>query len=258
MTDTLFLTWQDPETRSWYPVGRLSIEHDDYAFVYTRGALESERFIPFGSMSQLDVKYVSKILFPLFANRLLTKSRPEYALYLSWMGLSQKDINPLELLARTGGERATDSLQIYPCPKRTVEGNYETNFFCHGIRHLRGKVPEEIKSLEPKQQLLPMLDVLNPHDHQAVAIRTPDPAMMIGYCPRYLARDIRELALLSKDTFDLRVERVNEDAPIQFRLLCKLTATWPNDFNPCSEPAFQPVEPISGEQKERILGSPAS
>jgi hypothetical protein len=205
-------------------------------------------------MNRLDTKYISDVLFPLFANRLLTKSRPEYDKYLSWMGFQQGRIDPLELLARSGGERATDSLQVYPCPEKTPEGKYETYFFCHGMRHLRGNVPQEILKLAPGEMLLPMLDVFNPYDSQAVALRTSDPAMMIGFCPRYLARDLRDLILHSKDTFCLLVERVNVDAPIQFRLLCKVTADWPEGFKPCSEAAFQPVVSDSGEEKEAILG----
>jgi hypothetical protein len=253
MTSALFLTWQDPDTRSWYPVGRLTREYGEYIFVYTKGALESPRFIPFGSMNQVGVKYVSPILFPLFSNRLLGKSRPEYTDYLCWLGLQQHSAHPLELLARTGGERATDSLQIYPCPEPTVDGRYQTYFFCHGIRHLRSFVSSEVEVLEAGQQLLPMFDILNSVDQQAVAIRTTDPAMMIGYSPRYLARDIRELATLSRETFDLRVERVNRDAPIRFRLLCRLAAAWPDGFEPCSEPTFQPIDMGTGGQKERIF-----
>jgi hypothetical protein len=254
MTSALFLTWQDPETRNWYPVGRLTVENGDYVFVYTKGAEASPRFITFGSMNQLNVKYVSKVLFPLFANRLLTKSRPEYNRYLNWMGFHHGDANPLEELARTGGERVTDSLQIYPCPTKTSDGKYVTYFFCHGIRHLRGGSSQEIVKFESEQKLLPMFDLLNPFDEQAVALRTSDPAMMIGYCPRYLAHDVRELASMAKASFDLKVELINHDAPIQFRLLCRLTATWPDGFNPCSEPAFQSLIPRSEGQTERIVG----
>jgi hypothetical protein len=253
MTSTLFLTWQDPDTRNWYPVGRLTREDGEYIFVYTKGALESPRFIPFGSMNQIDVKYVSPILFPLFSNRLLSKSRPEYTDYLSWLGLQQQSANSLELLARTGGERVTDSLQIYPYPEPTADGQYQTHFFCHGMRHLRRFVSSEVEMFEGGQQLLPMFDIMNLVDRQAVAIRTTDPAIMIGYSPRYLARDIRELATLSRETFDLRVERVNRDAPIRFRLLCRLAATWPDGFEPCSEPTFQPVDAATGQQKEKIF-----
>jgi len=37
----------------------------------------------------------------------------------------------------------------------------------------------------------------------------------------------------------LYVKRVNADAPIQLRLLCTLTADWPEDFKPCSSEDYQ-------------------
>jgi hypothetical protein len=173
--------------------------------------------------------------------------------YLNWMGFDP-GVPPLEELARTGGEHVTDSLQIYSCPTKTEDGKYETHFFCHGIRHLRGNVPQEISTLDIGQKLLPMFDLLNSFDEQAVALRTSDPAMMIGYCPRFLARDVRELVSAAKETFDVKVEQINVDAPIQFRLLCRLTATWPDGFYPCSEVTFQPISPRSGTPTERIVG----
>lgn len=78
----LYVTWQDPDTRQWYPVGRLIHKDGSYEFTYTRGAKVSKKFVPFGRMLDLDVAYLSNELFPLFANRMLPKSRPEYSDYL--------------------------------------------------------------------------------------------------------------------------------------------------------------------------------
>jgi hypothetical protein len=72
---TLYLAWQDPEGRRWLPVGRLSFDGHVYRFVYTKGAKQSPRFVPFGAMRDLHVVYESAVLFPLFANRLLSKTR---------------------------------------------------------------------------------------------------------------------------------------------------------------------------------------
>src|SRR5687767_106279 len=68
---TLYLVWQNPEDRRWLPVGRLSYDGSVYRFVYTRGAKQSSRFVPFGAMRDLHVTYESPELFPLFANRLM-------------------------------------------------------------------------------------------------------------------------------------------------------------------------------------------
>lgn len=85
----LFVAWQDPASRSWAPVGRLTREGEFYHFVYTRGATEVPNFMPFGRMTDLDAEYVSTELFPLFANRVLSRTRPEYQDYLRWLGLSE-------------------------------------------------------------------------------------------------------------------------------------------------------------------------
>ena len=67
---SLFVAWQDPQSRQWAPVGRLSRDDGQYRFVYTRGAKELPNFTPFGLMTDLQVEYVSDELFPLFANRI--------------------------------------------------------------------------------------------------------------------------------------------------------------------------------------------
>lgn len=235
----LFLTWQDPHDRRWYPVARLSFEDGQYTFMYTQGARASPRFVPFGRMTDLAARYRSPELFPLFANRILSKSRPDYEEHLAWMGLSEGNADPLVVLARTGGERATDTLQIYPCPMKTREGKYESYFFCHGIRYMKNS--DAVARLKPGQRLLPMFDILNEHDPQAVVFRTDDPVTIIGYCPRYLTRDVHDLVCTAPDSFGLYVHKINHEAPIQFRLLCRLIADWPADFEPCSDEAFMPL-----------------
>ena len=125
----LFVAWQDPDTRRWIPVGRLTFEDGAYKFVYTRGAAESKRFTPFGRMVDLDAVYVSNELFPLFANRLLSKSRSEYRDYLRWFGLDDSRASELEVLGRSGGQRATDTLEIIPCPEPTPDHRYIVYFF---------------------------------------------------------------------------------------------------------------------------------
>src|SRR5947209_6759948 len=122
MTQKLFLAWRDPETGSWYPVGRLQNLGDRYEFVYTRGALRAQRaagFCPFPGFPDIGSAYESEELFPLFANRLLARGRAEYADFIEWMSVSESEADPVVLLARSGGQRATDTLEVFPCPERS-------------------------------------------------------------------------------------------------------------------------------------------
>lgn len=244
---TLFVTWQDAETRLWHPVGRLRRREGFYEFAYTRGAQASERFRPFGNMTDLEATYVSEALFPLFENRLMAKSRPEYAEYLSWMGLTDAGSDDLELLARSGGMRATDNLEVFECPSRNPDGHYEIIFFSHGIRHLPQDSVAAVSDLRPGDRLFLLPDPQNHYDADAVVLRTNDPIRFAGYCPRYYARDLRKLlALLDGEDVTATVECVNPDAPSQFRLLCKIRAPWPKDFTACDDEQFQPI----GEQAD--------
>lgn len=238
----LFVAWQDPTSRRWIPVGRLTYENGTYKFVYTRGATESESFTPFGRMVDLNSAYVSDVLFPLFANRVLPKSRPEYSDYLRWLGLDQREHDELEVLARSGGQRATDTLEIFPCPEPTADKHYEVFFFSHGLRHLIPENQARVNELHVGERLFLMRDLQNEHDVMALLLRTDDPISIVGYCPRYYSAEFsRLLGSVDQSHVRVTVEQVNPDAPMQLRLLCKLTAPWPANFVACATDQFQPL-----------------
>jgi HIRAN domain len=236
----LYLAWQDPKDRQWIPVGRLSFDGHVYRFVYTKGAQTSPNFLPFGRMLDLTSVYESQELFPLFANRLLAKTRPEYPHFLDWVNIPHDQDDPLVLLARTGGMRETDSLAVFPCPEPREDGIYFMHFFSHGIRYLPIQAIETVDTLSPGDRLLLMPDPQNAYDRYALALRTASVAMIVGYCPRYFSRDFLTLLQANPVATHVRVERVSRDAPIQLRLLCSLTAPWPAQFQPCSEESYLP------------------
>jgi len=240
----LFLAWQDPMSRQWLPVGRLTYENGRYQFVYTKGALTSRNFIPFGPMRDLRSVYESSELFPLFANRILSKNRPEYQQFLHWLNVTEDAADPLSLLARTEGLRGTDSLRVFPCPERQENGTYQVHFFSHGLRYLPTESLEAVNGLKPGTRLYLMLDVQNEQDSFAVALRAEQPTLLVGYAPRYFATDFRKVLLgPNSKTVQVLVERVNTEAPTQLRLLCSITADWPKGFHPCSGPHYQPLAP---------------
>lgn len=242
MMKRIFLTWQDPETHRWLPVGQLSKDRDDYRFVYTKGAQSSDRFVPFGRMTDLHAVYVAKELFPLFSNRLLPKSRPEYRDFLIWLGLDASADDALDLLSKSGGIRATDTLQVFPCPEPTPENTYVVEFFSHGIRHLNESDRERIKQLRPGERVYLLPDIQNAHDPTALLMRTGDPISLVGYCPRFYSAEFSKLiALVGSDPVDIRVSGVNPTAPLQFRLRCRLTAPRPAGFAACAQDAFEPL-----------------
>jgi hypothetical protein len=193
-------------------------------------------------MSALDQVYESEELFPIFANRLLSESRPEYEDYLRWSGFdagSQPD--PIVILGVTEGIRQTDAIEVFPCPVQDLAGCYSSKFFLHGIRWMSPATTDRIDRLAEGETLKLMPDPQNDYDPQAVAVRTEAERTQIGYVPRYLAPDVWSLLNECGGFIEVSVDRVNRDAPLQNRVLCRLRACWPDEFQPCSGEDFLPI-----------------
>jgi hypothetical protein len=246
----LYLSWQDPKDRRWLTVGRLTYHDKFYRFVYTKGAEISKNFSPFGRMKSLKDIYESSELFPLFANRLLSKSRPDFKRFMRWLNLQETETNPFLIFALTGGLRKTDSLELFPCPEPTPGGYYLVKFFNRGLSHLPEETWNRVNKLKPGDRLYIMADLQNPKDEKALALRTDDPASIVGYCPRYFTSDFNWfLKERGPNSVKITVIQNNLDAPFQLRLLCKLTAKWAPEFKACSNELFKPIpENISDDE----------
>lgn len=239
--NSLYVAWQEPQTRTWLVVGQLTYHRDKhvYQFSYTKGAQKSPHFVPFARMKNLYQPYFATELFPVFANRLLSKSRPEYQAYLQWLNIpSIEQDNRLLLLARSGGKRATDSLEVFPSHERHAEGIEEFYFFSRELRHLPTETLDRINHLRPGE---PLLLVPEPHN-QAYAIALPtDESVKVGYCPPYLAKPLwRQIEY----HIWLKVAKVNQEAPLQFRLLCRWAFNLPENFQPFLDEEFDRLSSI--------------
>ena len=248
MNPALYVAWRsggDTDGR-WGPIGRLEYDQDTYVFSYTKGAQRLSGFKPLVGMPDLHATYQSAELFPIFANRLLSRSRREYDAYLRWSGFDpDQPPDPISILGVTEGRRQTDAIELFPCPLPDGEGCYLNKFFVHGVRWMPDTAIACIGQLRPGDVLGLMPDFSNPHDPNAVALRTmtDKERYLIGYVPRYLAHDVRSLLRECDPEFiTVIVERVNPDAPLQHRLLCRMRACWPEGFQPCRDEAFDPID----------------
>lgn len=233
----IYIAWQDPETRRWHTVGRLNHEKGYYQFNYTRGVLESPRFDYLGRMHDKQKNYRSDTLFPLFANRLLDTSRPEYPDYLNWMGVNE-EADKMEMLARSGGRRGTDQLCVYPEVEANDQGEMELYFFSHGLRYLNDAEQAVIARLNVGDHLQLTPDNNNDYDGYALLVETQHP-VKVGYCPRYLNHDL--LLIQEQTPIRLTVEKTNPEAPLQFRLLCKAVFAPSEGFELYTTEAHQPL-----------------
>ena len=137
----MFLAWQDQApSHRWFPVGRLDAyaERALYRFRYTKGALRAQREAGYPLLLEfpsLEREYWSPDLFPLFGNRVMNRARPDLAEYLHALDLAEAT-DPFEILAVSGGHRATDSYEVFPKIEKKDDGSFACRFFLHGWRHV--------------------------------------------------------------------------------------------------------------------------
>lgn len=249
MTSTnsdLFVAWQDTIGRGIYPVARLRVTEDAsgprFELRYIAGAREAQQrggFVPFDSFPELDVVYVSRELFPFFQNRVMRPSRPDYAGYVTELGLSPATADPIALLGRSGGTRVTDRLEIYAAPQGQA-GACTWHFLLRGVRHLPPAAEERIARLEVGERLYVMRDVQNEHNPGALLLRSED-KVSLGYVPDLLVDDLARLEF-TPDNPVITVARVNPPpSPVQHRLLCHLRGRWPEGLEPFASERFAPL-----------------
>lgn len=226
--------------KKWNIIGLLEHNSDGYKFSYTKGIKNINNFKPFGSMKENVI--TSKELFPFFSNRVLSPTRPEYKRMLEWMNLEEEHCTPLLILALTEGKRGTDDIELFSCPVPR-NGRFRVSFFAHGVRYTHESNIESITSVKDGEQLYIMKDFQNDIDSNAFALRTGDPIKLLGYLPRYLALDVKELcAKIEPKDINISVVKNNKDAPMAFRYLCEIDAPWPKDFTPCHGDEYTPLD----------------
>lgn len=210
-------------------------------FFYIKGALEAQstaNFQPLVSFPDLCEVYESTELFPMFVNRVMPSSRPEYRQITELLSLPEDYNDPLAFLARTGGAKVTDKFEIFCYPK--LENNkFHLHFFAHGLRYVPECSIERINKMQPEEQIYLAHDFQNPFEQNALQLHTRD-NLIVGYCPSYLLDDMNEMR--RNKEIEVCVERVNnESAPLQFRLLCRLIFPKSRNYRPFSTNSYEPI-----------------
>jgi hypothetical protein len=238
----LYVSWRDPNG-SIHPIGilvrRPAPQGDHYTFAYLKLAERLDEFTPLPGFPDLHRRYDSEVLFPVFANRAMPRTRPEFDALAARVELSG-DADPFEVMARSGGRRATDRIEVFSGPAHTRDGRASTLFFVRGIRHVSG-AEEAVGGLVPGDRLVLVDDPANEYNPRAVLLRVSD-GRQVGWVPDYLVEHIHELRDLNHAEPSVTVEHVNdESAPPHLRLLCRLDAPWPSGYEPFSDARFQPL-----------------
>lgn len=218
----LFLAWQSSIDHSWHVIGRLDQTEKRYRFVYTQGVMSARTFLPLLGLSDINKIYESEQLFPIFANRLLSRTRPEFSDFVRWLELDGKTVTAMEMLARSEAIKVTDTFQVFPDVRSDEYGNCEVIFFAHQI--------PQFQDVEVLSQHVQVGDALKLHvvnqNHRgenAVALCRRDSSVIVGYLPRYLAVGFSELLDKRPGSLSIKIKQINQDAPRVYQILCSLS-----------------------------------
>lgn len=214
----LRLVWQDRDTRRFVEVGRLTELADGaFSFHYTEGA-NHPSFQCLAEFPDRHGVYQSHELPAFFGNRVMSSQRASYSQYCTWLGLSDVS-TPMEILARTGGARATDTFHVVDSFAES-NGVRRGRFFASGVRHVDG-ADSRLRTLCPGQELLLRPQPDNPVNPLAILLdATADEP--VGWVPDWLVGEIH--ALVGCGAVRVSVAQVNLDAPSHLKLLCMLEA----------------------------------
>ena len=220
---SLLLVWQDPTDRRFLPVAELDhLEDGRFVFRYLDSARTHAGFFPLDEFPDLSRDYMSDSLPVFFLNRVMSPDRPQYDRYLHWLGLDDAEPSqvPVEVLARTGGGRATDTFHVVDIPLRD-EDAFESRFFVSGIRHV-GNADVVVAAVRAGDRLALRSQPENPVNSNAVIIDV-ETGVQLGWVPDWLCGEVTDLI---QDGWSIAVtaEQVNPDAPMHTRVLCRLRA----------------------------------
>lgn len=127
------------------------------------------------------------------------------------------------MFARTGGGRATDTVQVVPEPVVQGDGTTEQLFLASGVRH-QADAADLLTSLNPGDELVLRDEPDSPYDARAILLdaRHNRP---VGYVPSYMLDEVHG-ARDAGAAVRVRVEKANgPDVPAHLRLLCRMRMT---------------------------------
>jgi hypothetical protein len=206
-----------------------------YRFAYLASAVRRPSFRPLLGFADTTRAYESAGLFPLFAERIMDPRRPDRPLFLAALDLSEEEATPLEVLARSGGQRPGDGIFLIPVPRIGEDGSTTCTFLVHGIRYVPGAA-ERVDVLQRGDRLYLTAEPDNPVNAHALLV-TEDEGQPLGWVPDALLEYVSRV-----EHRRLTVVRVNPpEVGTRLRLLVRLEGSATPDWQPFTGPDWTPV-----------------
>jgi hypothetical protein len=203
VTETeLLVIWQQPSNRAMIPVGVLRFDGRTYTFEYLPNVVDLDEFRPLLGFRDLASTYQSDELFPLFRERVLDPTRPDFVRVLDELSLDPTSATPWEQLVRSGGSSEGDTLQVTPLPRESSKG-WTCTALVAGVRYLAKKSVETahgktrpyadselerlLEGLRDGQSLQVIAEIRNEYNSDAQLLFTESDEP-VGYVPDWLAK----------------------------------------------------------------------
>jgi hypothetical protein len=179
--DRLVVVWRDPTDDARHVIGHLARlggeirfwYEPDLAVAFSKGF----RLLPELPEHRVEASpYVERYLFALFAERIPAQGRPDARAMLSAWGVERSD-DQFEVLARSGGIRATDRLELFEYRSDDDELATPLEFRVASRRHLQDAAPLSIGD-----EVSLIREPTNDYDSRATIIDRA--GRRAGYVPR--------------------------------------------------------------------------
>jgi hypothetical protein len=198
------------EDRLWFPIRKMIWHNGQYQTCFLKGVKDLVEAAPLWrhhfKPEVLEVVKTTHEVHCDYACRMPLDRPEEMPWYLPSLGLPTDLLDPIAFVARSGGYRETDSLDIFPEVQPDVDGSYRFYFLLRKLYLVNEAVLNGL--IEG--------DAIAPQDWWAIQRST---GQRIGILPGY----IRALFVSHPQQVEMKIQQVNHSTILQSRLLCSLT-----------------------------------
>lgn len=234
----LAVAWQHPETRRITAVGLLACSDASYTFSYLRSAAGVAGFQPFLGFPDPARRYEANALFPLFAQRVMRASRPDFSRYRQALRL-EADASDWSILGRSQGQREGDGIRVFPEPYVDEAGGTTSTFFVSGLRHRMRQDPRvsgALDALTPGDRLKLINEPTNVEDARALLV-VEGSGLTLAWVPSVLLSYVQAVRSVAEPS--LTVLGTNGlDVPPAYRLLVQLRGIAIAGYRPFDGPEW--------------------
>ena len=234
----LAVAWQHPGTRRITAVGLLTCGESSYSFSYLRSAADVEAFQPFLGFPDLARRYEANALFPLFAQRVMRASRPDFSRYRQALHL-EADASDWSILGRSQGQREGDGIRVFPEPFVDAAGGTTSTFFVSGLRHRMlqdPRVSRALHALIPGDRLTLIDEPTNLEDARALLV-AEGAGLTLAWVPSVLLSYVHAVRSMAEASLTV-VGTNGPDVPPTYRLLVNLRGTAATGYRPFDGPEW--------------------